>query len=350
MNSLILFTSLFLIPVLSRGNVCPMSSGLAKKWQEQKTWDALILTPSASNPALQIKALKDQNNQIYLAPIDLKGNYKASMQIDIRSIYKPKRFAEYCAKSETHGTILTNARLDKSNGNQFRMNLNYLPSPALSAKSPYVLQQFSSDSGGIGVVVTLREGSLVMKNEEWSFNKVLAAELGEKISRDLQKQIGKEVTGSVTLNLDGLDDLACDLLKGHAQLRFFHRGKMQDAKANVVEEILTQDLWNLYDELTSALAPIGNKDHRLFTAGATWMQNSSALPSLGLQPLKALNIIQQMTTLDSSSPMKTMNEETMECLAIGESKFKINTYNALVSIEVSTQTLNELQLMNESKL
>jgi hypothetical protein len=342
MKTINLFTSLLLVPCLSWGSICSQGTSMGKQWQEQKNWKETTLKPSDTNPELQIAAYIDKDQHIYLKPIEVRGAYKATMDINIKSIYQPKRFIEYCANSKTYGSILTTAREDESNQNQFRIVLNYLPSPSLLKKNPYQQQKFTTDPNGIGVVMNLREDSLVKKSESWIFKQDLGKQLAQKISQDLQQQLAQGVTGSATLVLDGMDDLACDLLKGQAQIRFFHSGNMEDAKTQVLEEVQTDDLWNLYDQLDRILSHLKNKDERLFAAGATWMQNSESLESLGQDSRRIFRIISQMSDFQSPTVMKSISENEMECLAANESKFKRGQYNSLVSLEVSTQSLTDL--------
>lgn len=341
------FITALLVPSLSLADICSKSAGTAKQWQEQKKWTSVVLTPSQNNPALQVKAAQDQKNQIYLDPIDLKGTYKTPLAIDIKSIYQPKRFLEFCADSETYGSLLTLAREDKENQNQFRMVLNYLPSPSDFAKNPYIQQKFVTDPHGIGVVVRLSEDSLVKKSESWIFTKDLGKELGKIISQDLQSQMNKGVTGTVTVRLDRMDDLACDLLRGRAQIRFFHQGKMDDARVKVIDEVKPEDLFNLYQLMEQTLTPVQTKDERLFVAGAAWMQTNDQLTSVGPAANKAFRIIQQMTDLQAPKAMKPLSEQDLECLAANESTFKKSTYNSWISLDLAPQTLTEAMALEQ---
>lgn len=343
MKLLNFLVSLIMMPSLSWGGVCASVPTLGKQWQSQEQWKNVQWTPSTTNPQLKVSGFVDENQNSYVSPLDVSGVYNAQLDIRIQSVYAPKKFVEYCSQSETYGSVLSTAREDASNTNQFRIKLDYLPTFGSSAKNPYVTQNFQTDANGIGVRVLLQSGSLTKKSESFFATEEISETLSRKISQDLQRQIQAGSVGSVVVSLDQMDDLACDLLKGQAQIEFFHSGSMDDAKVKAIESVSVEELWNLYDRLRGSLHPAQKKDERLFAAGVAWMRNEMESPlSSAKAAQNGFNIVSQMVDFSAPLVMKKVSPEEMQCLAISESQFKKSAYNANVSLAIQTQNLQKL--------
>ncbi len=335
--------SLILMPALSWGGVCDTVPALGKQWQNQEHWKSVDWTPSAANPQLKVSGFMDEGQNTYMGALDLRGVFNAQLDIHIQSVYKPKKFVEFCSQSDAYGSMLSYAREDSSNTNQFRIALKYLPSFASAAKNPYVTQKFKTDANGMSAKVLLQPTSLVKQSESFFSTERIEETLSRKITENLQQQLQAGSLGSVVLSLDQMDDLACDLLKGQAQIEFFHTGNMDDARVQVVEAVSDAELWNLYDRLNGSVKPIQKREERLFSAGATWMKSEMESPMSSKKAAQnAFKIVSQMVDFSAPKVMKNISEEEMQCFAVSESQFEKRNHSVFIGLTIQTQNLQKL--------
>lgn len=330
-------------PNLSWGQFCSQGNEQAQQWREQSLWVEKTINPSSANPHFQFKTFSDSNNQVRIEPFDIKGHYQSKLSIDIKSVYTEKKFIDFCANDKKYGSSLTAARIDESNLNEFRIPLTYLPSFPLGKQNPYSLQGFVLDANGIGVKVVLNENSVVKTNSSWAdLSNDIELQLSQTITQNVKKQLASGMTGSVTLVLDGMDDLACDILKGNAELRFFHSGKMISPKIEMKNETQVDDLFDLYSLLKESDPLITNREKRFFDAGVLWFKREqSTIGSTINNSDKAFKILNQLLDHDTAMTKKNISDEEMICLAENESDFLKRSYNASVSVIVKTQTLTQ---------
>jgi hypothetical protein len=339
-SNLILLAAL--IPSVSWGDFCSQGSPLAKQFREQNNWTQAALSPSTDNQNISFTSYKDSKGGVYLSPFNVKGDFRSPMSLNIKTNYSNKEFVNICKNSGSDGWRLTYSREHDNSQNEFRIPLAYLPSPAGLGSNPYAAQNFTTD--GIGVHLSVGPDSLLEKHGvHFPSNLQSVKDDLENTLRDrLAAQIKNGVTGTVVLQLDGMDDLACDVLSGRVQLSFYHYAMMMDAKVEVKSQVQAGDIQGIYSDLQVATAKNKSKEENSFAAGSAWRKRQIAGETEILEEARAFKIVAQLFEPSMASLKKLAGEE-LQCLADNESEFaKKKTLNG-VELRVKTSTIFDVE-------
>jgi hypothetical protein len=335
-----LVSLLLLIPSASFANFCSTGNPLAKTWRDQQNWIQQTLSPSRGNPVLQFSTYKDTQGQIYVQPFNIKGAYRGEMAMKLASPYGKASFVDICKGDEGNRWRLSYARQHHDSDNQFRVGIDYLPSPNLSLKSPYLNQSFRTDN--IGVRIYLKSGSLVEKSVPFFGSKDGEVESIQNTLRDrLNAQLQSGVTGHVELQLDGLDDVACDWMSGRLEIEFFHNATFMNPIVDIKNAVREQDVQLIYSDLQNVVSKMNSKEEVAFAAGSTWRFREMAGDVELADETKAFQVITQLFQ-PGMGVLKNLPSEELACLAANESEFSQSKKISSVVLRVNTNSILEM--------
>lgn len=331
-----------IVPVLSSANFCKSNNGLLKKWRNQKNWVEGVINPSQENPALSFGTFGDNEGKVYLKNFEVNSTYKSALDMNIQSKYSREKYLEMCRDTYKKGVYLTVARRSANNSNTFRLKVDYLPSVEGMLNNPYDDQSLKTEKDGLGVRIILKTKSMVKRNAKFleSVSETVDS-MEREINDSLISQVKQGIRGSLVINLDRKDDLVCDLMKGEAQLEFFHFSKMKSPLVDIVKIVDDRDVKKLYREIKAEVSGFYNAAKNFYYAGQVF-EKLNQNNQIGIENKEqSFDIVSQFFQPNMVS-IKNINESQLTCLAENESEFENYSYENSIILNVMTPQVQEM--------
>ncbi len=308
-----------LLPSVSYAMICQNSKPMAQKYQTQQQWDQEDVKDTVTGET--VSGYVDQKNNFYVDQILKKSKVSAQLEVD-KSNDSYKKFFELCPKRMSKRKFLANAR-EGERGNRYTLSVRFLPELLGYANDPY--QQLSWQDADLEVTY----GSDSIVDGVYNVDEV-KPELYRNLYRQLQSQ--KKV-GVVEFDMTNMDDLACDLIRGDAQVRVIQRWNGV-APLVVKDEKVSEDMvLYYYQALANHLPTSQSKDERLFDSGRVFQRLSLEKTNFHADSETAVELLRSFMGPDFGS-LKNFGMFDLKCLADNMQNYHQEPINHLFNIHL----------------
>lgn len=340
MKTLLSF-SLLLLGLSAQANVCKSSNGLLQTWRNQKNWQDVKVMTSDTASAIGYDAVVTDQDQVLLQPFEIKQDYKTEMTVEIQDHYSKSEFIKICKEDKHNGRRLSRARA-KGSQNRFRLPVRFFPETNQVQGLALAAQDFKMSN--VGVRLVFRNGSMVEENlgflSKLSDTKVaLESEINDQLQDSIEDMLK---TGFAEINMDGMDDLACDVFKGRAEVELYAISEMKEPEVRLVQEVAPDSVGALYRGFKTAEAPAHSSPEAIFNAGRVY-ENLSLIGEVRLpKKVSGFQLSQEMHNNEFSS-LKPLSSGDLNCLAENHSEFEQEKVENFMILNVKSQQIYELE-------
>lgn len=339
----LLACSLILISLNSEANVCKSGDPLLQAWRNQKNWIPAQVSTSHGSGNLTYDVVVTDKEDVLLRPFEKNSDYKTEMSLEVNSHYTKERFVRICKNNLRKGRKLSRARV-KGSTNQFRLPVQLFPESGDVAGFDLLKQNLELSS--LGVRLVFREDSMVQANLPFLGKLSDTAQvLTEIISSDLaQRKASFVKTGELEVRLDGMDDLACDVMRGRVEIELYAFGNMKEPQVSQITKVEPQSVKVFYEGLKSYLAEtkLQSPLEIAFAAGRIFENGKVS----GLVDLPEGTSVFAMTG-DLMGPnfnsIRALSGRQLDCLAENYSTYQQETMESSVILNIQSQQIHEIQ-------
>ncbi len=342
MKTILLIINLFVLNV-ANANLCEQISPNAKKFKEQKNY----IKSQVSLGELAVPSTLDPVGNHYVEEFSINKDYPVSVEMDLSEKYNSiEKFKTICMNENKNlRTLLSTYRRDLNVVSGFKIKLPFLfKGDELFFKNQNVSYSNSSNvriNANSESILKMVENDDLNLNQTESFGVTHVDLLNQKLTAELMDQIRNNPGQEKFLNLDGQDDLICDLLTGNASISIGLWFKFDSNKLVLNEEVYKKDVQRFYDEfLTVNGKKLADQNKSFFNAGLVWndLKNSRMAESIRDDKVAydiALKFVENDIKQESA-------DENLQCLA--ESMSTYLSYRQSGSMGINLKPVTSWQI------